>query len=60
MRAVSVFCSACVNRRYSEVAAEVLAESTITASDTYKQAAISFFDNKFGSLVPLKATYFVG
>lgn len=46
-------------RRYSEVAAEVLAESTITANDTYKQEAISFYDNKFGSLVPLKALYFV-
>lgn len=44
---------------YDEVAQEVLAESVITGGDDFKQAAITFFDNKFGSLVPLKAQFFV-
>lgn len=44
---------------YDEVAREVLAESEITAGDEFRKAAIGFFDNKFGSLVPLKAQFFV-
>ncbi|CAM9184717.1 unnamed protein product, partial [Laminaria digitata] len=45
--------------RYEEVAQEALDESTITADDPFKQAAISFFDNKIGSLLPLKTLYFI-
>ncbi|CAM9200218.1 unnamed protein product, partial [Laminaria digitata] len=45
--------------RYKEVAQEALAESTITADNMFKQHAIAFFDNKFGSLVPLKALFFI-
>lgn len=47
------------NHSYQEVAQEVLDESTITAGDPLKQAAVPFFDNKLGSLVPLKALFFV-
>lgn len=47
--------------RYDEVAQEVLDESIVTANDQsqFKVEAVKFFDNKFGSLVPLKALYFV-
>ncbi|CAM9235018.1 unnamed protein product [Laminaria digitata] len=45
--------------RYQEVAEEVLAETKLTAGDPFKQRAVSFFDSKFNSLVPLKASYFV-
>ena len=44
---------------YQEVAEEVLAETNLTATDRFKQNAVKFFDNKFNSLVPLKAAYFV-
>lgn len=46
------------NPRYEEVAQEALDESAITADDPFKQAAISFFDNKGTSLVPLKGVFF--
>eukprot|EP00903_Cladosiphon_okamuranus_P005324 g5322.t1 len=46
-------------RRHKEVAREVLEASKIAADDPVKQFAISFFDNKFNSLVPLKITYFL-
>lgn len=45
--------------RYKDVAEEVLAETKLTATDKFKQNAVAFFDNKFNSLVPLKAAYFV-
>eukprot|EP00903_Cladosiphon_okamuranus_P012376 g11599.t1 len=45
--------------RHEEVAREVLEASKIAADDLQKQFAISFFDNKFNSLVPLKITYFL-
>ena len=44
---------------YGTVVREVLAESVMTANDPFKQFAISFFDNKFNSLVPLKIAYFL-
>eukprot|EP00904_Undaria_pinnatifida_P002795 jgi/Undpi1/12516/HiC_scaffold_6.g02185.m1 len=40
-------------------AKEVIEETKITAEDVSRQQAIDFFDNKFGSIVPLKAAYFV-
>eukprot|EP00752_Nemacystus_decipiens_P012197 g10813.t1 len=46
-------------KRYDEVAREVLEASKVAADDPTKQFAISFFDNKFNSLVPLKVTYFL-
>lgn len=49
-----------MHHSYDEVAYEALNESTITADDPFKQAAISFFDNKLASLLPLKSLYFVG
>ena len=45
--------------RHEEVAREVLEASKIAADDPAKQFAISFFDNKFNSLVPLKIAYFL-
>lgn len=45
--------------RHNEVAREVLEASKVVADDPVKQFAISFFDNKFNSLVPLKITYFL-
>eukprot|EP00903_Cladosiphon_okamuranus_P012371 g11596.t1 len=45
--------------RHHEVASEVLEASKIAVDDPQKQFAISFFDNKFNSLVPLKVTYFL-
>lgn len=56
---LSVFSLDSANRRYEEVAREALNESAITAIDPFKQVAISFFDNKAASLVPLKALYFL-
>ena len=47
------------NCSYDEVAQDVLDESTITADDPLRQEAVEFFDNKFGSLVPLKVLFFV-
>ena len=44
---------------YEAVSREVLAESALTANDPFKQFAISFFDNKFNSLIPLKIAYFL-
>ncbi len=44
---------------YETVSREVLAETAITANDPYKQFALSFFDNKFNSLIPLKIAYFL-
>eukprot|EP00752_Nemacystus_decipiens_P004023 g3684.t2 len=45
--------------RYGAVSRDVLAESAITATDGRRQFAISFFDNKFNSLIPLKIAYFL-
>ncbi|CAM9420198.1 unnamed protein product [Ectocarpus fasciculatus] len=45
--------------RYNEVVHDVLNETATTAESPYKQFAISFFDNKFNSLVPLKIAYFL-
>lgn len=58
------FCARCPSRRFGlrrhrEVAKEVLEASKTAADDAQKQFAISFFDNKFNSLVPLKVTYFL-
>ena len=50
---------ACVTCRYLQGAKEVIEETKITAGDELRQQAISFYDNKFGSLVPLKAAYFI-
>ncbi len=47
-------------KRYDEVAREVLETSKLSADDPAKQFAMTFFDNKFNSLVPLKALYFLG
>ena len=44
---------------YGTLSREVLAESVLTANDPFKQFAISFFDNKFKSLIPLKIAYFL-
>ena len=44
---------------YLHGANDVIEETKFTAEDEYRQQAISFFDNKFGSIVPLKALYFV-
>ena len=49
----------CVTYSYLKGAREVLEETKITAGDQSKQQAITFYDNKFGSLVPLKAAYFI-
>lgn len=46
--------------RYDEVAREVLETSKVAADDPAKQFAMTFFDNKFNSLVPLKVLYFLG
>jgi len=46
--------------RYNEVAREAVEASKVAADDPAKQFAISFFDNKLTSLLPLKVTYFVG
>ena len=46
----------CSSRKGAE---EVIEETRITAEDESRQQAISFFDNKFGSLVPLKAAFFI-
>lgn len=37
----------------------MLEESRLAATDPVKQFAISFFDNKFASLIPLKIAYFL-
>lgn len=42
---------------YKEEARDVLEETKITATDPEKQFAISFFDNKFASLIPLKVVF---
>eukprot|EP00752_Nemacystus_decipiens_P014976 g13334.t1 len=44
--------------RHHEIAREVLEESKLTADDPAKQFAISFFDNKATSLLPLMTDYF--
>jgi len=44
--------------RYGEVAREVLEASKLTATDPIKQFAVSFFDIKTTSLIPLKIVYF--
>lgn len=46
-------------RSYDMAAEDVLYESRLMAEDEFKQAAITFFDNKFSSLIPLKISYFV-
>ncbi|CAM9870915.1 unnamed protein product [Ectocarpus fasciculatus] len=45
-------------QRYYQVVRDVLDESAMTADSPYKQFAVSFFDNKFNSLIPLKIAYF--
>lgn len=45
--------------RYDEVAREVLEASKLAVEDPTKQFAISFFDGKSSSLIPLKVTYFL-
>lgn len=44
---------------YKNASREVLEETRLTATDPVKQFAISFFDNKFTSLIPLKIAYFI-
>lgn len=44
---------------YKSAARDVLEESRLTATDPVKQFAISFFDNKFIALIPLKVAYFL-
>ncbi|CAM9509280.1 unnamed protein product, partial [Scytosiphon promiscuus] len=44
-------------RHYEAQARDVLEETKATATDEEKQFAISFFDNKFASLIPLKIIY---
>ncbi|CAM9281589.1 unnamed protein product [Hapterophycus canaliculatus] len=46
-------------RSYRRGARAVLEETAITASSPYRQFALSFFDNKFNSLIPLKIAYFL-
>lgn len=45
-------------RRHDEIAREVLDASKLAADDPAKQFAISFFDNKATSLLPLMTDYF--
>ena len=45
-------------RRYRKASRDVLEESRLAASDDFKVAAISFFDEKRASLHQLKAAYF--
>lgn len=45
---------------YEEASRVVLEESRLSATDTVRQFAITFFDNKFSSLIPLKIAYFLG
>lgn len=58
IRGVRACARVCV-RRHREVAREVLEASKVAADDPVKQFAMTFFDNKFNSLVPLKVTYFL-
>lgn len=46
-------------KKYRKAANEVIEESRLMATDLYKQAAITSFDNKFISLIPLKAQFFI-
>ncbi|CAM9482619.1 unnamed protein product [Ectocarpus fasciculatus] len=45
--------------RYYEAVPDVIEASLFTASSPYRQFAVSFFDSKFGSLIPLKIAYFL-
>lgn len=45
-------------RRHGEIAREVLEASKLAADDAAMQYAISFFDNKATSLLPLMTDYF--
>ncbi|CAN0194683.1 unnamed protein product [Scytosiphon promiscuus] len=45
------------SRNYEDEARDVLEQTRITATDPEKQFAISFFDNKFASLIPLKVVF---
>ncbi|CAM9338597.1 unnamed protein product [Ectocarpus sp. 8 AP-2014] len=45
--------------RYKDVVHDVLDESAMTADSLYKQVAISFFDDKVNSLIPLSVDYFL-
>eukprot|EP00752_Nemacystus_decipiens_P008074 g7217.t1 len=46
-------------KSYKAASRDVLEETRLTATDPVKQWAISFFDNKFSSLIPLKIAYFL-
>eukprot|EP00903_Cladosiphon_okamuranus_P008504 g8169.t1 len=46
-------------KRYKSASRDVLEESRLSATDPLRQFAISFFDNKVLSLIPLKAAYFL-
>lgn len=48
-----------LNYRYRRAVKEVLEETRLAATDPFKLAAISFFDNKFAALVPLKIAHFL-
>lgn len=61
---LSCLCSSCpflvpvtLYRSYEAQAMDVLEATKDTATDPEKQFAISFFDNKFASLIPLKVVY---
>ncbi|CAM9971879.1 unnamed protein product, partial [Ascophyllum nodosum] len=45
---------------YRHASVNVLEKTWLTAEDDFMQSAVVFFDNKFGSLVPLKILYFLG
>ncbi|CAM9706452.1 unnamed protein product, partial [Scytosiphon promiscuus] len=47
------------NKSYRSGARAVLEQSALTADSPYRQFALSFFDNKFNSLIPLKIAYFL-
>ncbi|CAM9971686.1 unnamed protein product [Ascophyllum nodosum] len=45
--------------QYTSASIAVLEETRDTVGDNFKRVAIDFFDNKFGSLIPLKIQFFV-
>lgn len=50
--------SGCNLYSYPNEVLDVLEETRLTATDDFKQEAIAFFDNKWTSLVTLKAVFF--
>lgn len=56
-RALALFPRWGYRRSYKSEAYDVLEQTKITATDDAKQFALSFFDNKFASLIPLKILY---